>query len=402
MVLAMGCSVALAAVPPELINYQGVLRDSDDIPLDGSHGMAFRFFDDPTAGNEILVDTHAAVTVNGGLFNVQLGGGTVTDGTGPGIYASLAQLFADYPDLHLEVQVGGETLSPRIQLTSIGSSLNTHYVRGVELVSNGPVDLFVNAATGNDLNDGTSPERAKQTIQGAVQIAPWVVDGMVTIHIADGVYREQLWIDRRLMRGGGWIILQGNEANPENVVLDGENERDDGIMVLGIAQIRGLHVTNFTEEGMEVGLGWMMVENCLITNNGSAAPWYAGIAVYRGQASISNTAIINNANLGLDIDNAARVEVEGTCLISGNGSDGIRVYTNSIFDGSCVIQENGGIGVRVKDNSMVRFNGDSSLVIQGNTGGSMQASYHSTIRGYGNGTIGSCVEVPDTYSICEP
>ena len=38
-------SMVLAADPPELLNYQGVLRNSSDEPLDGGFPMTFRFFD---------------------------------------------------------------------------------------------------------------------------------------------------------------------------------------------------------------------------------------------------------------------------------------------------------------------------------------------------------------------
>ena len=69
--------MAQAMQPPDLINYQGVLRDAADKPLDGTFPMVFHFFDAETGGNEILVDSHASVVVSGGLFNVQLGDGAV-------------------------------------------------------------------------------------------------------------------------------------------------------------------------------------------------------------------------------------------------------------------------------------------------------------------------------------
>ena len=65
---------ALAAQPPDLINYQGVLRDSQGNALSGSYPMVFRFFSAETGGDEILVNTHAAVSVTDGLFSVALGG----------------------------------------------------------------------------------------------------------------------------------------------------------------------------------------------------------------------------------------------------------------------------------------------------------------------------------------
>ena len=89
--------------------------------------------------------------------------------------------------------------------------------------------------------------------------------------------------------------------------------------------------------------------------------------------------------------------------ISGNAGDGIHLFSPGNFevDGSLLIQNNGGIGVLATNGAVADFFGRADLTIQSNSGGSMQASYCSTIRGYGNGTVGSCVAV-HTQSICEP
>ena len=75
LMIALAAGVALAASPPAIVNYQGVLRDDQNLPLDGSFDMTFRFFDTENVGtgNEIMIDAHVAagsgdVTVNGGLF----------------------------------------------------------------------------------------------------------------------------------------------------------------------------------------------------------------------------------------------------------------------------------------------------------------------------------------------
>ena len=120
---------ALAATPPGLINHQGVLRDASDRPLSGTYDMTFRFYDAAVAGNEILVDAHtagggSAVVVSGGLFDVALGGGTVSDGSGPGTYTALADLFRDHGAVHMSIQVGAETLSPRVRIVAAAYALN--------------------------------------------------------------------------------------------------------------------------------------------------------------------------------------------------------------------------------------------------------------------------------------
>jgi hypothetical protein len=120
---------ALAADPPALTNYQGVLRGAADEPLTGAFDMVFRFFDAESAGNEILIDQHfasnaQAVTVDGGLFSVALGGGQVVDGSGPGTFTSLADLFRDHAGVWLEVTIGAETLAPRTRIQSAPYALH--------------------------------------------------------------------------------------------------------------------------------------------------------------------------------------------------------------------------------------------------------------------------------------
>ncbi len=123
------------ALPPERVNYQGVLRDQNNLPLSGTFDMWFRFFDAASVGNEILVDQHAAatgnaITVSGGLLDVVLGTGTVTDGSGPGTYTQLSTVFRDYTDVWLEIQVGAETLSPRTQVQSVPYAMNSRRLSG--------------------------------------------------------------------------------------------------------------------------------------------------------------------------------------------------------------------------------------------------------------------------------
>ncbi len=95
--------------------------------------MVFRFHATGLGADEILIDSHtggAAIVVTGGLFDVQLGSGAVSDGSGPGTYASLAGVFADYPQVWLSVQVGTEVLAPRTRIVAAGYALNAGSLEG--------------------------------------------------------------------------------------------------------------------------------------------------------------------------------------------------------------------------------------------------------------------------------
>lgn len=124
-----------AAEPPALVNYQGVLRDAEGLPISGTEDMSFTFFSAAVSGEEILIDRHTAatgapVTVDDGLFRVALGGGALADGSGPGVYTDLAAAFRDFGELWLAVEIAGETLSPRIQILSAGYALNADHLDG--------------------------------------------------------------------------------------------------------------------------------------------------------------------------------------------------------------------------------------------------------------------------------
>jgi len=121
-----------ALAGPEFVNYQGVLRNAGGTPLSGTYDVTLRFFDAATGGAEILVDRHTAafglaVTVTGGLFDVSLGDGQVSDGSGPGVFAGLDSVFDGYQDVWLEVTIGTETLAPRTKIQAVPYAIDaTH------------------------------------------------------------------------------------------------------------------------------------------------------------------------------------------------------------------------------------------------------------------------------------
>lgn len=67
------CLNAYAVLPPTL-NYQGHLTDSSGIPIDGPMNMTFAIYDIETGGTALWSDTRS-VTIDQGVFSVELGGG---------------------------------------------------------------------------------------------------------------------------------------------------------------------------------------------------------------------------------------------------------------------------------------------------------------------------------------
>jgi hypothetical protein len=92
-----------AAAVSSMISYQGTLLDSNGNPVNGTTNMTFSLYNVSTGGSSLWSETKN-VQVSNGMFNTQLGD------VHPLNVAQFDQA------LWLEMVVGNETLTPRIQL----------------------------------------------------------------------------------------------------------------------------------------------------------------------------------------------------------------------------------------------------------------------------------------------
>ncbi len=116
------------------VNYQGRLANPDGTPVvDNTYGMSFSLWNANTGGSLIWgPESHAAVPVSEGLFNVGLG-----SQTSGGIPTTTWN-----GDRYLEITVGGEILSPRelirsVPIAGMALTLPDHTVDGDMLASTG-------------------------------------------------------------------------------------------------------------------------------------------------------------------------------------------------------------------------------------------------------------------------
>ena len=96
----------LYAAVPKVLNYQGKLLDSDGVGLNDTLNITFKLYTAETGGDPIWTETIDNVEISKGLFSVELG---TSDGFDT---LSFAQPY------WLEIEVAGETLTPRERLTS--------------------------------------------------------------------------------------------------------------------------------------------------------------------------------------------------------------------------------------------------------------------------------------------
>jgi hypothetical protein len=103
------------AQAPNLVNYQGVLKDSGGNPLTGTYSITFSLYSVSTGGTALWTETQGSVSVSNGLFSVLLG--SVTPLT-PSEFSGT--------DRWLGVTVGGDPeMTPRQRIASVPYALRT-------------------------------------------------------------------------------------------------------------------------------------------------------------------------------------------------------------------------------------------------------------------------------------
>ena len=111
-------SIHNSRLVPKLLNYQGYLTDTFDIPIDDTLDMTFKVFDAASSGNELWSETQTNVPIERGVFSVILGETTPIPDS----------VFADFTSTWLELSLGGpQPLTPRTRITSAGYAYTSTY-----------------------------------------------------------------------------------------------------------------------------------------------------------------------------------------------------------------------------------------------------------------------------------
>ena len=161
------------------------LRVFDDPPdlggdtvADGSYSMTFRMFNVSSGGVDFWNETQASVTVERGLFNVILGS-----------VNTLNDVDVDNwdADVWLEIEVDGDTLSPRQQLLSTYIAQNARLLQGKQ-PGTGADNLLL-------LNGSGEVPAGVWTIEAQFQGATWTpvregvtIDGTTSYAVRCGGY----------------------------------------------------------------------------------------------------------------------------------------------------------------------------------------------------------------------
>ncbi len=224
------------------ISFQGKLTNTDGTNVtDGSYSIRFRIYTDPTAdaANTCAAnsckweETQATVAVAGGLFQVNLGGGTSLPGS----------VDFNTSALYLGIKVGSDNeMTPRIQLTAAPYAMNADLIDGIDGAS------LVQLSPG-------SQQTGNINVSGT--ITSGAVNGLTLTQAADGFTVAGGSTSRTLTVQGanitigstiqptntGALAIQSNGANALNLDTGGASSINIGV---NGTSVNGITIGNAT------------------------------------------------------------------------------------------------------------------------------------------------------------
>ena len=344
LLIVLTTSVIYGQVP-QLINYQAILTDADDNPINGVRPIQFKIYDAAAEGTELWTETQT-VTIIDGMFSVLLGSMT------PIPYS----VFSG-EDRFLSIEVGSDPeMTPRKRLVSVGYAFHanqannldgkdassfTQQIDGVSPNSMGNIDLVegsnititpddannkitisssggagggditaVNAGEGLtggadtgdatlDVNVGTGLQIASDAVQiNQSTLDGWYVNegqansvstGMITpvvVSSVDGVSNDGGNVD--LVAGSNITITPDDGANTITISASGGGGSGDITAVNAGEGLTGGADTGDATLDVNVGTGLQIASDAVQINQSTLDGWY----VNEGQANSVSTGMI--------------------------------------------------------------------------------------------------------------
>jgi|GEM_PF-1965934 len=347
-------SFVQAASAPNIVTYQGRVLDANGVPVSTATASMKFFLYSSLAGGTCVwsnssstchantpgTTTARTVTLTNGLFSENLG-----DTAAGTPYAAIADTtFADNAGMYLEVQIAGETLSPRKQLVAAPYALNADTIDGLDSTQLG--GIFESGVNGVYEDDAA-------TIVGVDAAFSYASGGVGDLRIADQLeVMDDLFVDNDFIVGastsstetianagfslGGNDFFAASDVGIEgNLYLDGAADFATTLAVTGISTFTANINAN----------GGMDIDDVFVVADGGILTTTANI----------------NANAGIDIDDAFVVADGGVLTTSQTANFDGAVDFDSTWDLS------GGVGQNA-----------SPLVFEGGTDNDFETTFTFT------------------------
>ncbi len=232
--------------------------------------------------------------------------------------------------------------------------------------------IYVNGTTGNDADNGLTPETAKKTIQAAVDTLPDRIKCNVTIDIADGIYPESVRVFGMAVEPGKNLTFIGDEtwtaasAGNPTVQVTGQDSsaanapkvRQSGFHIVqssGI-ELKGLELEGYLDPALYLEGALVDTIGCRLANSLDGV-----FAVGGSTADFTSTKADTNVNNGFYIGRQTSAHIRD-CKALNNGIAGFRAnaYTAIQYLGASQTSGNA-IGALAQHNSSFVFTGTMAI-----------------------------------------
>ena len=195
-----GTSLSLAEIP-KLINYQGMLTESDGTnPVqDGDYNLGFKIYGSESGDDSLWWEYHSNVPVEHGLFNVILG--------------SESPLNLPFDATYwLEIRVGGEVMPTRLRFTSVG-----YAYRAAEADTADFARIFTGQVSNADMVDSIhaskTPEPSKLlALDGSAKFPSSAIPAVSNADMVDSMHASKTPEPNKL------LALDGSAKFPSSVI----------------------------------------------------------------------------------------------------------------------------------------------------------------------------------------
>ena len=331
-----------------------------------------------TTGDEPSAAVVSSVT--DGIFNVVIGDTSLTN------MAELdPTIFNEGENVFLRVWFsdsgsGFERLRPDRKITNPA-------LLGSQSVTS--IDIYVDPDTGNDLYPGTVASRPKKTIQAAWNAIPSVVRSDLTIHLADGIYREEALLTGKMV-ADATITIVGNTSSPRSVRITGADSgaettpvRNLGIRVIDQQnlEIEGILIDYVIKDALRIEqYSYVYIHDCILEHAKN------GMFVQKAQVTAEDLDVGYGSNyptdpteMGVRVDANARVSL-ASCYLHHFGA-GLLVQKSCVVHvGGCEFSDNSQYGCSVAFNSFLGFRyGFMVNTVCDNGLGGIRATYNASV-----------------------
>jgi hypothetical protein len=276
--LVTGFSLAVHAEVPGLVNYQGVLKDSVGNYINGTYELTFNIYSsDLPEATPLWTETHLAVYVESGLFNVVMGA-TVT--LPPGLFAGQVRW------LGVTVE-SDEEMAPRMRMTSVPWALRAAVA-----------DSALNAGgSGGADNDWIiSGSNMYSAVAGSLGVGVTILRGKFCVEADVGTAISAGSHDGTAVYG----YMGSNRGSLGTTEASVKGESDDTIGVLGLSPNVPVQGTNATSGAFgQLGLSNYGVfgQNGYNENQGYFGS--SDYGAYGENSSSGNYGILGSSNAGV-------------------------------------------------------------------------------------------------------